>query len=58
MQHRIHRTRHVNVPAYVLAAEPKLGMRQKMPYIGIAAGDEIIQAEDLPALIEHQVAEM
>jgi hypothetical protein len=33
-------------------------MRQKMPYIGIAAGDEIIQAEDLPALIEHQVAEM
>jgi hypothetical protein len=33
-------------------------MRQKVPHVGIVASDEIIQAQDLPALIEHQVAEM
>jgi hypothetical protein len=33
-------------------------MSQKVPHVGIAAGDKIIQAEDLPAFIEHQVAEM
>ena len=58
MQNRIHGAWHVNVPAHILAGEAKLGMRQKVRHVGIAAGDKIIQAEDLPALIEHQVAEM
>jgi hypothetical protein len=58
MQHRIHGAWHVNVSAHVLAGEAKLGMRQKVPHVGIAASDKIIQAEDLPALIEHQIAEM
>jgi hypothetical protein len=58
MQYRLDGPWHVDVPADVLAAEPKLGMSQQVPNIGIAAGDKIIQAEDLPAFVEHQVAEM
>ena len=42
MQHRSNRTWHINVPADVLAAEPKLGMSHKVANIGIAAGDQIV----------------
>ena len=42
----------------VLARETKFRVRQQMRDVGIAAGDEIIEAENFPAFFQQQFAEM
>ena len=47
-----------DVTRNVLARETKFRMRQQVRDVGIAAGDEIVEAENFPVFFQQQFAEM
>ena len=58
MQHGVHRTGDFDVLRDVLLRELESRMRQQMRNIRIGAGNEDVQAKDVPALLDKIVAEV
>ena len=58
MQHGVHVAGDIDDAGHVLTGEAEARMREQVGDVRFGAGEEIIEAEDVPAPFEEQVAQM
>ena len=58
MQHRVHGARYIDVFRDVLVGNLEPGVREQVGDIRISAGDQIVEAKHLPALLDEEIAKM
>lgn len=58
MKHRIHRAGHVDVLRNILAYEAELRMHLQVRNVAIGPGDEIVEAEHVPAFFQEVITKM
>lgn len=58
MKNCVHRPGHVDVLRDILFCELESGMREQMRYVRIGAGDEVIEAQNLPSFLDKEIADM
>ena len=58
MENGLHRPLHFDVTRYVLMGEAKSRVRKKVRNVRLISGHQIVQTKYVPALFQHQFAEM